>query len=499
MRQKVTIKIVKLCLLACVSLANAESANEAKPSFDCIKAKSNTEKIICSDEGGELQNLDRYMGEVYTQLIYELKKSSFGDKDKRLKDILQSQRDFIRDREKLFKIDDIKHLYQKRTIALLKDLGVVLDSNNKELCEYARKYEVDWSKWREIPPSIKPPFSIGLCAFARNNRDVFFETFCTENGKIKKDKVAKAIREKSPYTNFPYSHERRMDIDNDGTLEKVIITIGSYFSVLWIYKNGKLDEKASDRIYGDDLHFRGSKTTEGICISSEEACMALTTYALPANKISQRLEFYPADELGFMPILSELSYGVMEFEGKNYITLLNGRFFWDETEKYPNVRIYLLEGDKRELKCTYYNQISDNVEAMKNKVEKQLEAFGDSGANQQLDSLWQGRYTLSREGYIGWIDIMRCEGDLCAFAYESNAGQSVCNISGKIRLIDSANARTTNIISDGEDFSRCEVQITKNAQGITPARDMAIFDFDCYAMCGDNAEFEWGDTYEKDK
>ncbi|MGX2985213.1 hypothetical protein ACWIWK_07075 [Helicobacter sp. 23-1048] len=123
----------------------------------------------------------------------------------------------------------------------------------------------------------------------------------------------------------------------------------------------------------------------------------------------------------------------------------------------------------------------------------------DSSANQKLDSLWQGRYALSREGYIGWIDIMRCEGNLCAFAYESSAGQSVCNLQGKIRLVDSTNARTTSIISDGEDFSRCEVQITKNTQGIIPTRDRAIFDFDCYAMCGDNAEFEWGDTYKKDK
>ena len=123
----------------------------------------------------------------------------------------------------------------------------------------------------------------------------------------------------------------------------------------------------------------------------------------------------------------------------------------------------------------------------------------DSSANQKLDSLWQGRYTLSREGYIGWIDIMRCEGNSCAFAYESTAGQSVCNLQGKIRLVDSANARTTSIISDGEDFSRCEVKITKNVQGITPTRDRAIFDFDCYAMCGHNAEFEWGDTYKKDK
>ena len=81
--------------------------------------------------------------------------------------------------------------------------------------------------------------------------------------------------------------------------------------------------------------------------------MALTTYALPANKISQRLDFM-GDELGFMPILSELSYGVMEFEGKNYIFLENNRFFEDKADMYPNVRIYLLQNNKRELKCTYF-------------------------------------------------------------------------------------------------------------------------------------------------
>ena len=146
-----------------------------------------------------------------------------------------------------------------------------------------------------------------------------------------------------------------------------------------------------------------------------------------------------------------------------------------------------------------YPQQESSVDSGESQVLDSQDSRSDSSANQKLDSLWQGRYALSREGYIGWIDIMRCEGDLCAFAYESTAGQSVCNLQGKIRLIDSTNARTTSIISDGEDFSRCEVQIAKNAQGITPTRDRAIFDFDCYAMCGDNAEFEWGDTYKKDK
>ncbi|TLD79365.1 DUF1311 domain-containing protein, partial [Helicobacter trogontum] len=38
---------------------------------------------------------------------------------------------------------------------------------------------------------------------------------------------------------------------------------------------------------------------------------------------------------------------------KNYITLWSGRFNFDENSTYPETRIYLLEGNKRELKCTY--------------------------------------------------------------------------------------------------------------------------------------------------
>ncbi|PZT47182.1 hypothetical protein B6S12_10445, partial [Helicobacter valdiviensis] len=54
-----------------------------------------------------------------------------------------------------------------------------------------------------------------------------------------------------------------------------------------------------------------------------------------------------------IPILSYLAYGVMEFQGKNYIALWNGRFNFDENSTYPETRIYLLKGNKRELKCTY--------------------------------------------------------------------------------------------------------------------------------------------------
>ncbi|TKX32859.1 lysozyme inhibitor LprI family protein [Campylobacter taeniopygiae] len=316
----------------------AQSPSEAKPSFDCAKASTKVEKMICSDIEGNLQNLDRYMAEVYAQLRKELKISKFPDKEQRLKDLLDSQRAFINNNVS----------YENRITDLLKLLGKVLDSNNKELCEYARQHdEFDESKWQELPPSANPPFSIGYCAFGSNNQYGSYYGYCTESGKATEE-MAKAIKEGSLYLTPPHIYKRKIDINNDGVLDDVILSIGEYYDALAIYKNGKLDTKASDKIYGDDLHFHGEKTEEVVCLKNEVPCLAFQTYAMPSNKISQRLEFnFEA------PILSHLSYGVMEFKGKNYITLYSYRFSKDENSTYPTTRIYLLKGDKLELKCTY--------------------------------------------------------------------------------------------------------------------------------------------------
>ncbi|HAA2028479.1 TPA_asm: DUF1311 domain-containing protein [Campylobacter jejuni] len=339
--------VLGLCLMLAIS-ANAQSPEEAKPSFDCSKATTKVEKMICNDEGGRLKNLDRYMGEVYTQLRKELKISKFPDKEQRLKDLLDSQRAFIKN---LNEVDFIKDSYEERITQLLKLLGEVLDSNNKELCEYARKNKFGDSKWQEVPPSVNPPFSIGYCAFGANDKYGNFDNYCTENREIIKEEMTKAIKEKSLFISPPRVYKRKIDINNDGVLDNVILSDGEYFSALWIYKNGKLDAKASDKIYGDDLHFSGAKTEEEVCIVNETPCRAFEKYALPSNKISgipKQAEFNSE-----IPILSYLTYGVMEFQGKNYITLWNGRFNFDENSTYPETRIYLLEGNKRELKCTF--------------------------------------------------------------------------------------------------------------------------------------------------
>ncbi|MEA8951530.1 DUF1311 domain-containing protein [Campylobacter jejuni] len=339
--------VLGLCLMLAIS-ANAQSPKEAKPSFDCSKATTKVEKMICNDEGGRLKNLDRYMGEVYTQLRKELKISKFPDKEQRLKDLLDSQRAFIKN---LNEVDFIKDSYEERITQLLKLLGEVLDSNNKELCEYARKNKFGDSKWQEVPPSVNPPFSIGYCAFGANDKYGNFDNYCTENREIIKEEMTKAIKEKSLFISPPRVYKRKIDINNDGVLDNVILSDGEYFSALWIYKNGKLDAKASDKIYGDDLHFSGAKTEEEVCIVNETPCRAFEKYALPSNKISGIPE--QAEFNSEIPILSYLTYGVMEFQGKNYITLWNGRFNFDENSTYPETRIYLLEGNKRELKCTF--------------------------------------------------------------------------------------------------------------------------------------------------
>ncbi|RTJ86270.1 hypothetical protein C3H49_08995 [Campylobacter jejuni] len=344
--QKILI-VLGLCLMLAISV-NAQSPKEAKPSFDCSKATTKVEKMICNDEGGRLKNLDRYMGEVYTQLRKELKISKFPDKEQRLKDLLDSQRAFIKN---LNEVDFIKDSYEERITQLLKLLGEVLDSNNKELCEYARKNKFGDSKWQEVPPSVNPPFSIGYCAFGANNKYGNFYRYCTEKREIIKKEMAKAIKEKSLFISPPRVYKRKIDINNDGVLDNVILSDGEYFSALWIYKNGKLDAKASGKIYGDDLHFHGEKTSYQTVMVNEVPSIAFDTYALPSNKISGIPE--QAEFNSEIPILSYLTYGVMEFQGKNYITLWNGRFNFDENSTYPETRIYLLEGNKRELKCTF--------------------------------------------------------------------------------------------------------------------------------------------------
>ncbi|HEG1398879.1 TPA: hypothetical protein SCO63_001736 [Campylobacter jejuni] len=72
--QKILI-VLGLCLMLAIS-ANAQSPKEAKPSFDCAKAKSKVEKMICNDESGELQKLDRLYSKLYFSILKSIPKNT---------------------------------------------------------------------------------------------------------------------------------------------------------------------------------------------------------------------------------------------------------------------------------------------------------------------------------------------------------------------------------------------------------------------------------------
>ncbi|MCE7126885.1 hypothetical protein LZV93_09500 [Campylobacter coli] len=67
--------VLGLCLMLAIS-ANAQSPKEAKPSFDCAKASTKVEKMICNDESGKLQKLDRLYSKLYFSILKSIPKNT---------------------------------------------------------------------------------------------------------------------------------------------------------------------------------------------------------------------------------------------------------------------------------------------------------------------------------------------------------------------------------------------------------------------------------------
>jgi len=80
----------------CIQAAAAWSAN---PSFNCAKASSSVEKLICND--AELADLDRSLSSLYSRVM---ENSSAADQ-KRLK---TEQRGWVKGRDDCWKSDDMR-------------------------------------------------------------------------------------------------------------------------------------------------------------------------------------------------------------------------------------------------------------------------------------------------------------------------------------------------------------------------------------------------------
>ena len=72
--QKVLV-VLGVCIALGIHL-NAQSPQEAKPSFDCAKAKSKVEKMICEDSSGKLQRLDRLYSKLYFSILKSIPKDT---------------------------------------------------------------------------------------------------------------------------------------------------------------------------------------------------------------------------------------------------------------------------------------------------------------------------------------------------------------------------------------------------------------------------------------
>lgn len=92
------------------------ATEEIKPGFDCAKAKTEVEKLICSD--AELAELDREMTDKYNAMYQQMRKENPIASDQynqRYPELLvRRQKEWIKIRNKLKNIDSLKKAYKEQ-------------------------------------------------------------------------------------------------------------------------------------------------------------------------------------------------------------------------------------------------------------------------------------------------------------------------------------------------------------------------------------------------
>ena len=119
-----------LCALISINLVNAQS-QESKPSFNCTKATTKVEKMICSDSSGELQNLDRLYSKLYFSILNSIPKNTKQGQETR-KQMQNFAKAFIdyRDNMRCFFLainDDEKEV--EEVLSITNDYGVSIYEN----------------------------------------------------------------------------------------------------------------------------------------------------------------------------------------------------------------------------------------------------------------------------------------------------------------------------------------------------------------------------------
>lgn len=97
----------------------ASSVPAAEPAFDCAKAESSAEKLICSND--ELAALDRDLANVYGEAVDAVRSLDAGA-DEALDELKTYQRGWVKGRDECWKSDDmlscLRAIYQYRVAEL---------------------------------------------------------------------------------------------------------------------------------------------------------------------------------------------------------------------------------------------------------------------------------------------------------------------------------------------------------------------------------------------
>lgn len=108
--------ILMTSVLTTLAAGNVYAAEEIKPSFDCTKAKTRVEKLICSD--AELAKLDREMSEKY-DAMYKQMKTEYPIENGKYgagfpTEMVRRQKEWIKTRNGMKSIEALKRTYREQ-------------------------------------------------------------------------------------------------------------------------------------------------------------------------------------------------------------------------------------------------------------------------------------------------------------------------------------------------------------------------------------------------
>ena len=118
-------KSLKLIVISALLItSNLYSSEKIQPSFDCSKAKTRVEKLVCSDE--VLSTLDRDMQKAYDLMMGKYDLAYMNEEAKEeikpyLEKLKQSQIDWVKYRDKYCNTKSIVQRYDWRTGFLIND------------------------------------------------------------------------------------------------------------------------------------------------------------------------------------------------------------------------------------------------------------------------------------------------------------------------------------------------------------------------------------------